>query len=74
MYTLLLLYPGGTLLQKSFKIRSWVPSPQMPCCKTINRSHAHNTHDKNKDDAEQQNTKTLTHTQDTHTQRRTTTA
>jgi len=23
-------YPGGTLLQKSFKIRSWVPSPQMP--------------------------------------------
>ena len=23
-------YPGGTPLQKSFKIRSWVPSPQMP--------------------------------------------
>jgi len=22
--------PGGTLLQKSFKIRSWVPSPQIP--------------------------------------------
>ena len=24
------IYPGGTLLQKIFKIRSWVPSPQMP--------------------------------------------
>jgi len=24
------LHPGGTLLQKSFKIRSWVPSTQMP--------------------------------------------
>ena len=24
------IYPGGTPLQKSLKIRSWVPSPQMP--------------------------------------------
>ena len=26
----LYVHPGGTLLQKYFKIRSWVPSPQMP--------------------------------------------
>jgi len=38
----------------------------MPYFQTINRSHAHNTHDKNKDDTEQQNNKTLTHTRHTH--------
>jgi len=36
-------YPGGTLLQKYFKIRSWVPSPQMPYCKQ-STGHTHTTH------------------------------
>jgi len=30
IYIYIHIYPGGTPLQKSFKIRSWVPSPQMP--------------------------------------------
>jgi len=35
-------YPGGTLLKKSSKIRSWVPSPQMPYCG--GRTHPSTTH------------------------------
>ena len=30
IYIYIYTYPGGILLQKSFKIRSWVPSPQIP--------------------------------------------
>ena len=37
------MYPGGTLLQKYSKIRSWVPSPQMPYFKPKHRSHAQHT-------------------------------
>jgi len=63
-------YPGGTLLQKSFKIRSWVPSPQMPYFfyffLTINRSHAHNTHDKNKNDTGNIKPPKHSHTHKTH--------
>ena len=29
-FVYLYIYPSGTLLQKSFKIRSWVPSLQTP--------------------------------------------
>ena len=43
--------------------------------KTINRSHAHNTHDKNKDDTGNSKTPKHSHTHKTHslTQRRATT-
>ena len=41
------IYPGGTLLQKYFKIRSWGPSPQMPYFKTKHRSHAQHTQHRN---------------------------
>ena len=60
------MYPGGTLLQKYFKIRSWVPSPQMPYFKQ-STGHTHTTHTRQKQrrHGQQQNTKTLTHTQDT---------
>jgi len=69
-------YPGGTPLQNLLRLEAGYPALRCHNFKTINRSHAHNTHDKNKDDTEQQNTKTLIHTQDTLTltQRRATTA
>ena len=54
------IYPGGTLLQKSFKIRSWVPSPQMPYSKTEHRSHAQHT--------QHRNHHTTEHTNKTHEQ------
>ena len=41
--------------KKSFKIRSWVPSPQMPYFKTKHRSHAQHTQHRNHHTTEHMN-------------------
>jgi len=52
--------------KKSFKIRSWVPSPQMPYFNNQQVTRTQHTRQKQRRHRQQQNSKTLSHTHKTH--------